>query len=163
MRRRVVVTGMGCVTPIGSTVEEMSAGLYSGRIGVGRVTLFNPDQFPVRIAAEVRNWDLSAVGEDPVRWKHCPRQTRFAIGAGLQAADRSGINSSPVDPQRFGVYLGCGEPFEDFQAFTQSVHDSLASGGCDADRFVQHALRVFDPEAEREYEPDMAAIHLGGL
>ncbi len=163
MRRRVVVTGIGCVTPIGSTVEDLSAGLYSGRIGVGRLTLFDPGQLPVRIAAEVRDWDLSMVGEDPVRWQACPRQTRFAIGAGLQAAAQAGIPTARFDPERFGMYLGCGEPFEDFDTFTQSVHRALQTNDCEESHFVQHALRVFDPEREREYEPDMPAIHLGGM
>lgn len=163
MTRRVVVTGVGCVTPIGSTPEELKTSLYSGRIGVGRLTLFDASHFPVRIAAEVRDWDLSRVGEDPKRWLHCPRQTSFAIGAGLQAARRAEICNGRIDSRRFGVYLGCGEPFEDFGAFTASIHESKDCDERVADSFMQHALRVFNPETEREFEPDMPAIHLGGM
>ncbi len=163
MRRRVVVTGIGCVTPIGNTITELKSSLYSGRVGVGKLTLFDASHFPVQIAAEVRDWDLSRVGEDPRRWQHCPRQTSFAIGAGLQAARQAGIRESRIDSQRFGVYLGCGEPFEDFRAFTTSIHDSLECCEHESDSFMQHALQLFDPDTEREFEPDMPAIHLGGL
>ena len=162
MERRVVVTGMGCVTPIGSTPEEFASSLYAGRIGVGRLTVFDASQYPVQIAAEVRDWDLSAVGENPASWRHCPRQTTFAVGAGLQAAARAGLEDPRIDRDRFGVYLGCGEPFEDFDSFTQAVHDAHASPEGEQS-FLQHALRIFDPDQEREYEPDMPAIHLGGM
>jgi 3-oxoacyl-[acyl-carrier-protein] synthase II len=163
MNRRIVVTGMGCVTPIGSTPADLADGLYAGRIGVGRLTLFDASRFPVQIAAEVRDWDLSAVGEDPRRWQSCPRQTQFAIGAGLQAARMAGIDAPTIDGERLGVYLGCGEPFEEFGRFVRTVNDSLESGDCEPENFMRNALRIFDPETEREYEPDMPAIHLAGM
>lgn len=163
MKRRAVVTGIGCVTPIGSTVEEFRSSLYAGRIGVGRLTLFDASQFPVRIGAEVRDWDLSAVGLDPMAWRHCPRQTAFALGAGLQAAAQAGLADARIDRARFGVSLGCGEPFEDFPTFAQAVHDSQGQRDDDNAQFLQQALRIFDPEREREYEPDMPAIHLARL
>lgn len=163
MQRRIVVTGIGCVTPIGSTIQELQANLYAGRIGVGRLTLFDATHFPVRIAAEVHDWDLSHVGEDPKRWQHCPRQTTFALGAGLQAAHQSEIRDGRIDPLRFGVYLGCGEPFEDFRTFTASIHSSRECGVLEADKSAPRALRVFDPDTEREFEPDMPAMHLGGI
>ena len=151
------------MTPIGCTPADFSASLYAGRIGVGPLTVFDASRFPVRIAAEVRHWDLSAVGENPSAWAHCPRQTTFAIGAGLQAAAQAGLGDARFDPSRFGVYLGCGEPFEDFAAFTQSIHDASESAAGLDESFYEHALRVFDPDREREYEPDMPAIHLAGL
>ena len=137
MERRVVVTGIGCVTPIGTSPDDFASGLYAGRIGVGRLTVFDASQYPVQIAAEVHDWDLSSVGEDPTVWRKCPRQTRFAIGAGLQAALQAGLSDAQIDPVRFGVYLGCGEPFEDFTAFTQAVHDAQKS----EKTFLDHALR----------------------
>ena len=163
MRRRVVVTGIGCVTPIGQNVTEFRKSLYAGRIGVGRLTLFDAERYPVRIAAEVRDWDLSSVGEDPRRWRRAPRQTAFAIGAGLQAALQAEIDDARLDRDRFGIYLGCGEPFEDFHAFTSSLHESLESGDDRPDSFLQHSLKIFDPDAEREFEPEMPAVHLGEM
>ena len=163
MKRRVVVTGIGCVTPIGSTIQQLQANLYAGRIGVGRLSLFDATHFPVRIAAEVRDWDVSHVGEDPARWQKCPRQTTFAIGAGLQAARHAGIDDTQIDASRFGVYLGCGEPFEDFSSFTASIHNSRQGGIAKTDHSTLHALRLFDPDTNREYEPDMPAMHLAEM
>lgn len=166
MKRRVVVTGIGCVTPIGKTVSELQHSLYAGRTGVGRLSLFDASRFPVQIAAEVRDWDLSGLGSGGLRFQHSPRQTQFAISAGLQAARASGIDAEAggnIDPERFGVYLGCGEPFEDFNTFTRSVHESMQTGSSDKNALTQHALRIFDPAVAREYEPDLPAIHLAEL
>ncbi len=162
MKRRVVITGAGCVTPIGRTIQDFQTNLHSGQVGVGRLSLFNAERFPVRIAAEVPNWDVATVGNDGTRWQRAPRQTQFAIGAGLQAAGQASIHNAGFDRERFGVYLGCGEPFEDFTAFTQSVNETL-DGGAGPSGFRDTALRVFDPDVEREFEPDMPAIHLAGL
>ena len=163
MERRVVVTGAGCVTPIGQTIQGFASGLHNGRIGVNRLTLFDAARFPVRIAAEVRDWDIRATGTDAHRWQQCPRQTQFAIAAGLQAAEQSGIGDALMNPERFGIYLGCGEPFEDFNTFTQSVSDSLESNSCNPATFARIALQSLDAQAETEFEPDMPGIHLGEL
>lgn len=163
MRRRVVITGVGCVTPLGSNLDSIWRNLTAGRSGVGRLTLFDASSFPTRIAAEVRDWDLSDVGEDPRRWAHCHRQTQFAIGAAFKAVRQSGILQSGLHPSRFGVFLGCGEPFEDFNRFTQSVCQATDQGEFQATRFHQTALRIFDPDGEREHEPDMPACHLAAL
>ncbi|MFQ5733608.1 MAG: beta-ketoacyl-[acyl-carrier-protein] synthase family protein [Planctomycetaceae bacterium] len=163
MRRRAVITGVGCVTPLGATTGALWDGLTAGRSGVGRLTLFDPENFPVQIAAEVRDWDVSDVGEDPGRWGHCPRQTVFAVGAAIQAVRDSALEERRVDPLRFGVYLGCGEPFEDFHRFARSVQASLEDGAVEPHRFAETALRIFDPEAVREFEPNAAAGHLAGL
>jgi 3-oxoacyl-[acyl-carrier-protein] synthase II len=163
MKRRVVVTGIGCVTPLGADTGTLWNRLTNGRSGVGPLTLFDASSFPVRIAAEVRDWDLSDVGEDPRDWDHCPRQTTFAIGASIKAARDAGIDASRIDPLRFGVYLGCGEPFADFTRFTQSICNSCADGRYQPESFKETALRVFDPRSEREFEPNLPASHLAAL
>src|SRR6476620_5030286 len=139
MRSRVVITGLGCVTPLGGTPEQTWDGLTQGRSGVGPLTLFDASRYPVRIAAQVRDWSLADSGADPAPWEHAPRQTRFAVGAALDAARRAGLPDSRVDAARFGVYLGCGEAFEDFPSFIQSVADVGASGTVDTSRFLRAA------------------------
>ena len=163
MKRRVVITGIGCVTPLGADTEILWDQLTNGRSGVGPLTLFDASSFPVRIAAEVRDWDLSDAGEDPRDWDHCPRQTTFAVGAGIKAARQSGIDVSRIDPLRFGVYLGCGEPFADFTRFTQSIRNSSTNGQYRPKNFKETALRVFDTRSEREFEPNLSASHLAAL
>ena len=85
MRRRVVVTGIGCVTPLGTDIDTLWRRLRNSESGIGKTTLFDAQNFPTKISAEVRDWDVSHVGEDPERWKFQGRHTHFAVGAAKQA------------------------------------------------------------------------------
>ena len=128
MRRRVVVTGIGCVTPLGTDIETMWRRLLAGESGVGYTTLFDASNFPTKISAEVRDWDLSDVGENPEDWKYQGRHTHFAVGAAKKAMADSGLELDKVDPTRFGVYTGSGEGQQDFDRFTQMMIAGLDGG-----------------------------------
>jgi 3-oxoacyl-[acyl-carrier-protein] synthase II len=170
MRNRVVITGLGCVTPLGSEVREVWDRLTAGRSGVGRLTLFDASRFPVQIAAEVRDWSIAEVGEDPLRWRHHPRQTRFAVASGIKAMRYAGLeelehrngndHSRIVDPLRFGVYLGCGETYQDWHQFAQMMADSMQDDQFSAEKFTEQALRLWRPDTEAELELNMPAAHL---
>jgi len=162
MKRRVVITGVGCVTPSGNTVEQLWSNLKEGRSGVGYTTCFDASHFPTRISAEVRNWDISAIGEDPARWQRCGRHTRFAAGAAYQAYHDAGLNGS-IEPTRFGVYLGSGEGQQDFNAFTQMMLAGLESGQFDMEKFTNKGLEILEPRSELEQEPNMPAGHLASM
>jgi 3-oxoacyl-[acyl-carrier-protein] synthase II len=107
MERRVAVTGVGALTPLGLGAEISWEGMRAGRSGIDRITLFDASAFPSRIAGEVR-------GFDPTVWleareaRHCDRFTQFAIGAAKMAADDSGLDLSAVDATRVGVLIGSG-------------------------------------------------------
>ena len=163
MRRRVVVTGIGCVTPMGPDVKTMWEGLLKSGSGIGYTTLFDASNFPTKISAEVKNWDLSAVGEDPDKWKFHGRHTRFAVGAATQAVRDSGLQDTKIDPTRFGVYLGSGEGQQDFDRFTQMMMAALSGQQLDISKFTKTALELLHPLAELEQEPNMPAAHLAGL
>ena len=163
MRRRVVITGIGCVTPLGTTVESMWKRVLAGESGVGPTTLFDASEFPTKISAEVRDWDISAVGEDPQRWKYQGRHTRFAVGAAKMAYADSGLADTRIDPTRFGVYLGSGEGQQDFVTFGQMMVGALAGPQLDAARFTEIGLEVLHPLIELEQEPNMPASHLAAL
>lgn len=161
MRRRVVVTGLGCVTPLGSSVRELWSKLTEGRSGVGRLTLFDASHFPVQIAAEVKpQWSIAEVGEDPLRWRHHPRQTLFAVAAGIHAIRDAGLADGGFDPMQFGVYLGCGETYQDWNQFTQLMTQSLTGDDFNSEKFTEQALRIWRPEDEAELELNMPAAHL---
>ncbi|HWB00803.1 MAG TPA: beta-ketoacyl-ACP synthase II [Pirellulales bacterium] len=163
-RRRVVVTGIGCVTPMGPDVDTMWQRLMRSESGVGYTTLFDASNFPTRISAEVRNWDLSQVGENPDEWKHHGRHTRFAVGAAIQAVRDSGIQDDrSVDPARFGVYLGSGEGQQDFDRFTQMMMSAMDGETVDIAKFAEKGLEILDPREEMGQEPNMPAGHLAGL
>jgi 3-oxoacyl-[acyl-carrier-protein] synthase II len=163
MRRRIVVTGIGCVTPLGGDVQTTWSKLLEGASGIGYTTLFDASSFPTKIAAEVRNWDVSAVGEDPEVWKHRGRHTRFAVGAATQAMRDSGLEDDDFDPTRFGVYLGSGEGQQDFGRFTQMMLSAIDGNNLDISRFTKTCLEILNPQEELEQEPNMAAAHLAGL
>ena len=164
MRRRVVVTGMGCVTPLGAEIETVWRRLLAGESGVGYITRFDASSFPTRISAEVRDWDLSDVGEDPQQWKYQGRHTHFAIGAAKKAVADSGIELSKVPPTRFGIYTGSGEGQQDFDRFTQMMVAGLAGGdSLDLGRFTRAGLEILHPIGELEQEPNMPAGHLASL
>jgi 3-oxoacyl-[acyl-carrier-protein] synthase II len=163
MRRRVVITGMGCVNPLGNDVETMWSGVKEGRSGVGYTTVFDASKFPTKISAEVKNWDITNTGEDPAMWKHRARHTRFACGAAKQAAAQSGIFESGLDPTRIGVYLGCGEGSQDFTNFTKMMTAALRPDGLDLATFAKVGLELLNPIAEIEQEPNMPAGYVAGL
>ena len=163
MRRRVVVTGAGWVTPLGAQIEPVWKRLLAGESGVGYITLFDAGNFPTKIAAEVRNWDISDVGENPEGWKYQGRHTHFAIGAGKKAMADSGLDLGRIDPTRFGVYTGSGEGQQDFDRFTQMIVAALDGPNLDLAKFTRKGLEVLNPIAELEQEPNMPAGHLASL
>ena len=163
MRRRVVITGVGCITPMGTEVETMWRGLKEGASGVGYTSVFDASNFPTKISAEVRNWDVSDVGEDPDVWKLRGRHTKFAAGAAKKAVRDAGIEDARLDPTRFGVYLGSGEGQQDFDCFTRMMTSAMRGPNFDLGLFTKAGLETLNPVAELEQEPNMPAGHLASL
>ena len=163
MRRRVVVTGIGMVNPMGHDPETVWSGLKESKSGVGRTTLFDATGFPTQISAEVKDWDISQCGESPEDWKNRGRHTRFAAGAAKQAITDSDVLPSISDPTRFGVYLGSGEGNQDFTTFSQMMAAAVADGTYDGSKFIQAGLELLNPAAELEQEPNMPAAHIATL
>jgi 3-oxoacyl-[acyl-carrier-protein] synthase II len=163
-RRRVVITGIGCVTPLGLGVEPLWKNLMAGASGVGPTTVFDASRFPTKISAEVRNWDISDEGQDAARWRFCGRHTKFAAGAALQAMKDAGLpHGLPADPTRLGVYLGSGEGQQDFDSFTRMMNAAITGDVLDVAKFTKEGLETLHPLAEVEQEPNMPAGHLAGL
>ncbi|MDR2569255.1 MAG: beta-ketoacyl-ACP synthase II [Oscillospiraceae bacterium] len=104
--RRVVVTGLGCISPVGNTVDALWQSLIDGKHGFGEITKFDASALKVRIAAEVKDFDPEDYME-----KSEIRKTdlfaQYAIAAARQAVEESGIVGS-IEPGRFGVYIGSG-------------------------------------------------------
>ena len=163
MRRRVVVTGIGCVNPLGHDVATLWKNLLAARSGVGRISLFDASSFPTQIAAEVHDWSIASEGEDEAIWEPRGRHTRFAVGAAKQAIRESDILEK-VEPTRFGIYLGAGEGQQDFFRFAQMMCVAVDEDGqLDLKAFVEAGLEILDPVAELEQEPNMPSGYLAGL
>jgi 3-oxoacyl-[acyl-carrier-protein] synthase II len=106
-QRRVVVTGLGVVTSIGHDVGTFWSSLLAGKIGIDRVTLFDPSAFACQIGAEVRNWDVNQL-MDPKEARRNDRYTHFGFVAAKQAFADSGIDMAREDGDRVGVIIGSG-------------------------------------------------------
>ncbi len=106
-RKRVVVTGLGAITPIGNTVDEYWQGLLSGRNGIGPITLFDPSRHACRIAGEVKGFDPN----DYIERKEAKRMDRFAqlaVSASLQAVQDAQLAIDDLNAEQVGVIIGTG-------------------------------------------------------
>ncbi len=105
MTHRVVVTGMGAVTPLGLTVAETWAGLVAGRSGVARITQFDASSYPVQIAGEVKGFDPTKF-IDFKEARRIARCSQLAIAAGAEAMADAGLGTGAPEPERSGVVMG---------------------------------------------------------
>lgn len=105
--RRVVVTGLGAVTPIGTTIEEIWKSLIEGKSGVRRLACFDPTHFTSKVAAEIKNFDPSEY-LSPKDMKRMDRFVQFAVVSSKKAVVDSGLNLEKEDLNRIGVLIGSG-------------------------------------------------------
>lgn len=103
-RRRVVITGLGCVTPLGPDVERTWEGLVAGRSAVGPIRRFDAGGFPTTFAAEVHDFAPPEVGPRFERW--LDPKSAFAVAAAREAMADAGLEPGAADPARFGVSVG---------------------------------------------------------
>ncbi len=104
---RVVVTGIGAITPIGNNIEEYLLGLQKGANGVSNITLFDAQQHPCKFAAEVKNLQLENFIE-PKESKRWDRFSQFGVIAAKQAFQDSGLEINETNASRIGVIIGSG-------------------------------------------------------
>ena len=102
MKNRVVVTGMGAVTPIGNSVEEFWDGLKEKKVGIAPITVFDTADYKVKLAAEVKDFDPKKY-MDPKTAKRMERFSQFAVAAAKEALEHAGIEMEREDPFRVGV------------------------------------------------------------
>ncbi|MDD2292922.1 MAG: beta-ketoacyl-ACP synthase II [Bacteroidales bacterium] len=105
MERRVVITGMGVISPIGNDVQTFWNNLINGVCGIDTITNISTDDLPVKIAGEVKDFDATKYGIDASTVRKNDRYALFALAAANQAMRQSGLE---MDPERLGVYVGSG-------------------------------------------------------
>ena len=107
MKRRVVVTGLGAVTPIGNTAEAFWAGVRAGKVGIGPITKFDTTDYKVKIAAEVKDFNAKD-HMDPRSARRMDPFCQYAVTAAKEALEDSGIDMEKEDSFRAGVIVGSG-------------------------------------------------------
>jgi len=106
-RRRVVITGLGVISPVGNTLEEAWGSLVQGKSGAGPITRFDASKYPTRFAAEVKNFD-SSLYMSHKEIKHSDRFVQFAVASAKQAVADAKLDMTKEDPTRVGVWVGTG-------------------------------------------------------
>ncbi len=150
-RRRVVVTGMGAVCPIGLTIDELWAGISSGRSGVRPITRFDATGFETTFAGEVDGFDPAAsVGRKEAR--RMDRYAQFAVAATLQAAEQAGLANGGFEPTRAGVLMGTG--MGALETLEQGAETLAAQG-------PRRLSPFFAPMVLPNMAAGMTAIHVG--
>ncbi len=104
---KVLVTGLGVISPVGNTVEEMWTSIRNGVSGIGRTTKFDPSRVDAKVAAEVKNFDVSKY-VDPKEARRMALFTQYALAAAKQAWQDSGLAGGGADPERVAVMVGNG-------------------------------------------------------
>jgi 3-oxoacyl-[acyl-carrier-protein] synthase II len=162
---RVVITGMGWVTPMGHSIDAVWKRLLNGESGIAKTTIFDAATFPTTFSAEVKEYDLAQDVADDSQHKNAGRNTRFALGACAQAWKMAGLDQSKLDLDRVGIYLGSGEGSLDFDAFTLAALSSWnpAENQLDTVKWAQVALEHMSVLRELEQEPNMPLSHLALL
>ena len=117
-RRKVVITGLGIISPVGNTVEQAWQNILAGRSGINKITRFDASTFPVQIAGEVKDFDITADNEQFGKYRVSGKDAKkmdpfihYGLGASFMALHDSGLeiteaNAERVDPKRQPVFMG---------------------------------------------------------
>jgi 3-oxoacyl-[acyl-carrier-protein] synthase II len=125
LRRRVVVTGLGAISPVGNTVSEAWENLIAGKSGIGAITRFDAAPFACRVAGEVRNFDATA-WMSPKEARRTDTFVHYGIAAGIQAFRDSGLEVTEANAERIGVNIGSGMGG---LPMIESAHSDYLAGG----------------------------------
>ncbi|MEX2671354.1 MAG: beta-ketoacyl-[acyl-carrier-protein] synthase family protein [Phycisphaeraceae bacterium] len=163
MTQRVVITGMGWVTPLGHDIETVWRRLQAGESGVGQTSHFDATTFPTSFCAEVKDYDYTKYVKHAHYHRNAGMNTRFALGAARQAWEMAGLDDyAELDRDRVGTYLGSGEGTLDFVNYA-----AAALAGWDPEKkkingskWVEAAKQRFDKWGEIEQESNMTLSHV---
>ncbi|MEM9020173.1 MAG: beta-ketoacyl-[acyl-carrier-protein] synthase family protein [Planctomycetota bacterium] len=167
MNQKIVITGMGWVTPLGHDLEIVWSALLAGRSGVSSTTRFDAATFPTNFTAEVKNYTHNDYVSKPELHEGVGLNTSFALGAAVQAWRMSGLEQyasrdGKLDSARLGIYLGSGEGSLDFDNYVKAnLAGWDAEGrGIDGAKWADQAVQCLKPLVEVEQEPNMPLTHL---
>ncbi|MCQ2241796.1 beta-ketoacyl-ACP synthase II [Treponema sp.] len=106
-KRRIVITGMGCISPVGNSVDTAWDSIKNGRSGISTISLFDTSDLRVHIAGEVKNFNPEDYGIEKKSTRKMARFTRYAVAAASQAVKDSGYTKESLQDEKCGILLGC--------------------------------------------------------
>ena len=163
-RNRVVVTGVGWITPLGHDIETVWKRLCAGESGISETTLFDARTFPTTFSAEVRDFSLrDFLGQRAEVHADASRNSAFALAAADIAWEQAKLNKFDIfDRRRVGIYLGGGEAALDFEsvAHVGATGWDQQAGDLDMSIWAPLAYEMFSATKEHRQEPNLAGAHL---
>ncbi|MHC4629617.1 MAG: beta-ketoacyl-[acyl-carrier-protein] synthase family protein [Planctomycetota bacterium] len=167
---RVVITGLGAATPLGLTVDEMWAGLCSGKVGINTITAFDPVGFDCKLAGQVADYRIRDYLPKSLRkaTKLMSRDIELSVIAADEALADAGLvtkaidpDNINVDPERMAINLGAGLISCDLVELAPAVAASLTDGRFDIHKWGTEGLEHVTPLWLLKYLPNMLACHVG--
>ncbi len=167
---RVVITGLGAVTPLGLTVNDTWAGLCAGRVGIDKITAFDPVGFSCKLAGEVPDYNIRDYVPKSYRKaiKLMSRDIELAVIAAHEAIVHSGLitkgidpENVNIDPERVAINLGAGLISCDLVELAPGVAASISEGKFDIRKWGKEGLELVTPLWLLKYLPNMLACHIG--
>ena len=162
-QKRVVVTGMGWITPLGHEIDAVWKRLLNSESGMGPTTRFDARTFPTNFCAEVRNYTIDRFVKDARVHASAGLNSQFALGAACQAWKQAGLDGfAGLNRKRVGLYLGAGEGVLDFDNYAAA---NLAGWNAEQRKvdgvpWADTAHKVLEKMCEVEQEPNMPLAHL---
>ena len=166
----VVITGLGAISPLGLTVDDMWAGLCAGRCGIGQIDAFDPVGFSCKLAGQVPDFKIQQYVPRTYRKaiKLMSRDIELAIVAADEALRSSGLVTKGidpekvnVDPERVAINLGAGLISCDLVELAPAVAESVTDGRFDIRKWGKDGLELVTPLWLLKYLPNMLACHIG--
>ena len=163
--RRVVITGMGAVTPLGNNAHETWEALCEGKSGIHRISLFDAESFPTQIAGEVKGLDSSRLKKFFPDVSLLGRNSVFAIEAAREAVSDAGIGQDTVSAERFGIYFGAGDGGFNFKEYASILADSVENGDgmINTEKYLSNTRTRTRPKVLLEQEPHQVVNHLADI
>ncbi len=163
-RRRVVITGMGAVTPLGNDVKSTWHGLSHGHSGIDKISIFDTQTFPTRIAGEIKQFDFDRWPKKDPELKFMHRNGHFALQAASEAMHDSKLDSH-LNHDRFGIYFGAGDGGFDFPQYCSIVSESILNGeiAIDAATYFQKSQDRLNAYSLLEQEPSQVVNNLANI
>jgi 3-oxoacyl-[acyl-carrier-protein] synthase II len=168
--RRVVITGMGVISPLGNTPAALWTALMEGRSGVSTTSMLPPDQQPLKFAAEARDFTGEVEDFGPLEkerkkaikkgLKVMCRETRMAVAAAQLAIADAGFAETPMDPEMSGVVLGSDYMLTMPEDYEGGMRKCAPSGDFEYPRWGNDGLREMAPLWMLKYLPNMPASHI---
>ncbi len=167
---RVVITGLGAISPLGLTVSDMWAGLCTGRCGIDKITAFDPVGFSCKLAGQVGDYKIKQYVPKTYRkaTKLMSRDIELAIIAANEALTNSGLVTKAIDPDnvnveptRIAINLGAGLISCDLVELAPAVAASVTDGSFDIRKWGKDGLDLITPLWLLKYLPNMLACHIG--